>query len=92
MWCHSWTLDIIAVLVSDTDTGGSLTYSDLEFSSLILHEVALLAAYPEANISAPRLVSDDTPTVSWSIWEAASIFWMLTTSFASARSIQDISP
>ena len=57
---------------------GMITDSDLEFSTLVLHEATLLAAIPEVCMAAPRSGSDNTPTVSWSTREALMIKPMVT--------------
>ena len=64
MWSHPWPPDIIAELISDKSPGGELTNSDLELATPVLRKAALLDVCPEVNMAAPRLVSDNTPTVS----------------------------
>ena len=60
------------VLVLDNNPGGALTNSDLEIFALVLHEVTPLEICPEANMAAPRSISDNSPTVSRSMREAST--------------------
>ena len=53
VWRHPWSPDIIAALVLDKNTGGTLTNSDLELFALVLHKATLLSVYPDANMAAP---------------------------------------
>ena len=64
MWRYPWPPDIIVALVSDTNTGGMLTNSDLELAALVIHKDTNLELCPYVNISTPRSGSDNTPTVS----------------------------
>ena len=73
MWRHPWLADIIANLISSPNRELTITNLDLELAALVLHEVSLLAAVPEARMAAPRSGSDNTPTVSWSTKEASTI-------------------
>ena len=57
---------------------GTITNSDLELATLVLHEATLLAAVPEARLAAPHSGSDNTPTVSWSTKEASTINLVVT--------------
>ena len=52
---------------------GTITNSDLELSSLVLHEATLIAAVPNASLAAPNSWSENNPTVSWSTKEAPTI-------------------
>ena len=70
MWRHLWTPNIIKALISDRNPEGTLTNSDLELATLVLHEATLLETCPEATMAAPRSGSDNTPIVSWSTMEA----------------------
>ena len=64
VWRHPWPPDTIVALVSDTNTSGTLTNSDLEITTLILHEDSLLEVCPDTNMAAPCSGSNNTPTVS----------------------------
>ena len=50
------------------NTGGKLTYSDLELSTLDLHEATLLDVCPDANIDVPCSGSYNITTVYWCTW------------------------
>ena len=73
MWHPSWTSDIIAALVSDTNPEGTLTNSDLKIAALNLQEATLPEACSEAILATPRLGSDNATTVSCSTREAPTI-------------------
>ena len=70
VWRHPWPPGIIAALISDRNPEWTLTNSDLEIAALVLHKSTLLKICPETTIAAPRLGSENTPTVSWSTREA----------------------
>ena len=70
VWRHPWLEDIIANLVSSTNTEGRITNSNLELAALILHEATLIAEVQEAHMAAPCYGSDNAPTISWSLREA----------------------
>ena len=65
VWRHPWPPDIIAHLVSSANPQGTITNSDLEIAALILQEATLLEEVSKARMAAPRLGSDNTPTISW---------------------------
>ena len=73
MWLHPWPPDIIAALILDSNPGGTLTNSKLKLAALVLHEATHLDVCPEANIAAACSGLHNTPTVSWSTWEASTI-------------------
>ena len=73
MWRHPCPPDIIKALISDRNSEGTLTNSDLKLATLVLHEATLLETCPEATMAAPQSGSDNTPTVSWSTREASTI-------------------
>ena len=73
MWRHPWPPNIINSLISDRNSEGTLTNSDLELAALVLHEDTLLETYPEATMAAPQSGSDNTPNISWSNREASTI-------------------
>ena len=73
VWRYPWPLEIISDLVSPANRKGTITNSDLELATLVLHEATLIGAVPEATLAAPRSGSDNTLTVSWSTKEASTI-------------------
>ena len=73
VWRHSWLADIISDLVSPTNREGKITNFDLELAALVLQEATLLAAVPDARLSAPSSKLDNIPTVSWSTKEVSTI-------------------
>ena len=73
VWRHPCPPNIIKTLISDRNPEGILTNYDLELSALVLPEATLLEMCPEATMAAPLSGLDNTPTVSWSTWEASTI-------------------
>ena len=64
--------EIIASLILENNPVGTLTNFELELSTLVLHEATLLDMCHEANMTMPRSVLDNMPTVSWSTREASN--------------------
>ena len=73
VWQLPWPPDIVDNLVSSTNPQGKITNSNLELAILVLQEATLLEAVPKASMAAPRSVSDNTSTVSWSTNEESII-------------------
>ena len=72
MWRHPWLHIIITALISDKNPEGTLKNSDLELSTFFLHEATLLDTSPEAKTVAPRLGSNNKPTIYWITQEAST--------------------
>ena len=70
---HPWPADVTAELVFSTNPHDTITNSDLGIDALVLKEATLLESVPKACMSAPRLGSDNTLTVSWSTCKALVI-------------------
>ena len=66
-------MDVISKLVLSTNPPGTIANSVLDLASLVLPEAHLPEAVPEARVAAPRLGSDNMPTVSWSTLEYSAI-------------------
>ena len=69
---HPCPSDIISDLVSDTNPGGTLTHSDFDLDSLVLHGYNILELCIESNMDMPRSGLDNKPTVSWRMQEASN--------------------
>ena len=50
-----------------------ISNSDLKLAALVLQKATLLEAFPKAHMAAPRLGSNNTPTVSWTMRKAPMI-------------------
>ena len=59
-------------LVLDTNPGGAITNSYLEFTSLVLHNTTLMVEVPKASMAEPCSGSDNTTTISWITREATT--------------------
>ena len=65
------------LLLSDKNLGRTLSNSDFELANLVFNKATLLYVCPEVNMSKPRSVFDNTPTVSCCTREASTINLMV---------------
>ena len=73
VWRFEWPADIVSDLVSWDNPRGRITNSDLELAALVLQEAVFPLICPNWAWHAPVTGSDNTPTVSWTFKEAATI-------------------
>ena len=60
VWCHPYPLDITRVLVSEINSSGTLTNSNLNITNLVLYEATVLPYIPKAVTEVPCSRSDIT--------------------------------
>ena len=60
-------------LVSTDNPHGWITNSDLELAALVIQEVTFPFVSANPEWQAPFNRSNNTPTVSWTFWEASTV-------------------
>ena len=73
VWRFEWPEDIRSDLVSWDNPNGRITNSDLELAALVLQEAVFPLVCRDWAWHAPITGSDNTPTVSWTFKESATI-------------------